>query len=119
MFKIAFILLLTVNCSYAGIYEDALAKNSKVFLYFYVNNCRTCKLFDSIYDNLKQQNKDYAFVKIDANTSYGMRLLSQFKGKYVPFIILTDSETKKSVNVNHTCVMDEVCLMRAMKSFKK
>ena len=46
-----------------------------------------------------------------------MRLMLKFKGRYVPYIILTSSKTKKSVSLNHTCVMDEVCLMRAIKSF--
>ena len=106
-----------MNTVYAGSYEDALQKNDKVFLYFYTPGCRTCKVFDGIYNNIQQNNKEYAFVKLNAETSYGTKLMIKFKGSYVPYIILTDSKTNKSVNVNHSCVMDDVCLMRAMKSF--
>ena len=112
------IALLTMNVAYAGSYEDALKKNDKVFMYLYIPQCKTCKAFDNIYYNLQKQIKDYGFVRINAETAYGARLLAKYKGMYVPYIILTDSKTKKSVNVNHTCVMDEVCLIRVMKSFK-
>ena len=109
--------LFTINSVYAGSYENALQKNDKVFLYFYTTRCHTCKAFDPIFDNIQTQNKDYGFVKVDAETSYGTRLIMKFKGRFVPYIILTDSKTKKSVNVNHACIMNEMCLLRAMKNF--
>ena len=115
---IIFTLFVTANFACAGSYEDALKKNDNVFLYFYINDCRTCKTFDQIYNSIKKQNTDYAYVKVNANTLYGAQLISKFRGRYVPFIILTNSKSGKSVNVNHTCVMDEVCLIRALKSFK-
>ena len=120
MFKKILIIfaLFAVNIVYAGSYEDALQKKGKVFLYFYSPQCRTCKNFDTIFNSLKKQIPDYEFVRVNAETPYGMHLFLSFKGRYVPLIILTDAKTKKSVNINHTCVMDEVCLARAMKSFK-
>ena len=113
------VILFFSNIAHAGVYEDALAKNNYVFLYFYSPDCRTCNIFNPIFDNMKAKNKDYEFVKVNVQTFYGMRLLSKFKGQYIPYIILTNSKQKKSVNVNHTCVMDEVCLTRAMKSFNR
>ena len=102
---------------YAGTYEDALSKSDKVFLYFYTPNCSSCRYFDKTYNELKATNKDYEFVKVNANTLYGAHLINKYKGKYVPYIILTNSKTNKSVNVNHLCLMEQVCLTRALKSF--
>ena len=113
----AIITLLFFNTAFAGVYEDALAKKEKVFLYFYTPECSTCRAFNEIFDSVKTKNSEYEFVRVNVNTSYGMRLMLKFKGRYVPYIILTSSKTKKSVSLNHTCVMDEVCLMRAIKSF--
>jgi len=118
------ILLLFLLCwslvlpAFSGVYEDALSKNDKVFLYFYIPDCKTCKAFDRIYDSLQAKNKDFGYVRVDANTLYGSRLIWKMRGRYVPYIILADSKTKKTVNISHTCVMDEVCMQRAMKSFK-
>ena len=110
-------LLFTANIVYAGSYEDALKNNDKVLLYFYTPYCSTCKAFDTTFDSLKSKKMGYGYVKINVDTPYGTHLFLKFKGRYVPFIILSDSKTKKSVTVNHTCVMSDVCLMRAMKSF--
>lgn len=110
--------LFTVNIAYAGSYENALEKNDKVFLYLYSPVCGTCSMFNKIYNNLKLSNPEFAYVKVNAETPYGSRLMMKFRARYVPYIILTNSKTGKSVNVNHSCVMDDVCLIRAMKSFK-
>ena len=67
---------------------------------------------------IQKSNKDYGYVKVNAETSYGMRLMIKYRGRFVPYIVLTNSKTKKSVNVNHSCVMNELCLIRAMKNFK-
>ena len=119
MIRILFVLfaLLSINIAQAGSYEDALKKNDKVFLYFYLPDCRTCNAFNPIYESLKSKNKEYGFVKINVETPYGYYTFSKFRGRYVPLIILTDSKTKKSVQVSHTCIIDNMCLMRAMKSF--
>ena len=66
---------------------------------------------------LAKENKEFGFVKVNADTSYGRYLIIRFKGRYVPYIIMTNSKTKRSVNISHSCVMDDVCLLRAMKSF--
>lgn len=103
---------------FSGTYENALAKNKNVFLYLYTPECSVCKNFESIYTNLSKSNKDFAFVKVNANTAYGYNLLKKYRGHYVPYIILTNSKTNKSVNITHSCVMDEMCMSRALKSFK-
>ena len=103
---------------FAGEYENALKKSDSVFLYLYSSDCRTCKAFDKIYYDMAKQNNDFEFVRINADTPYGARLIRKFKGKFVPYIILTNSKTNRSVNVIHSCVMDEMCLIRALKSFK-
>jgi len=112
---ITLLMMLPAN---AGVYEDALAKNNNVFLYLYTPECSTCKAFEEIYSDIQKSNKDFGYVKVNAETSYGMRLMIKYRGRFVPYIVLTNSKTKKSVNVNHSCVMNEVCLLRAMKNFK-
>ena len=114
---ILFFLLLALPIS-AGTYEDALKKYDNVFLYFYSSDCRTCKVFDSIYSNIQKENKNFGYVKVNVETPYGTYLMLKFRGRYVPYIILSNSKTKKNVNISHACVMDEMCLLRAMKSFK-
>ena len=113
-----FILSVIISPAIAGVYEDALKTNDKVFLYLYTPNCRVCRIFNSTYDKLAKENKEFGFVKVNADTSYGRHLIIRFKGRYVPYIIMTNSKTKRSVNISHSCVMDDVCLLRAMKSFK-
>ena len=115
-----FFLLLTLLTlpAYAGIYEDSLSKNDKVFLYFYTPECGTCRAFDSIYDELIPQHKDYKFVKVNARTAYGAHLMQKFRGKYVPYIILSNSKTKKNVEVVPYCAMNSLCIERALTNFK-
>lgn len=114
---IIFVFLIVTGSVIAGVYEDALRKNEKVFLYLYTPECNSCREFDSVFYKLKKQNKDYEYVKVNANTSYGRNLAIKYRTQYVPFILLTNSKSNKSVTVRHTCFMDEVCLIRAMKSF--
>ena len=112
------ILFFAINVVYAGSYEDAMAKYNNVFLYLYTKDCSTCRNFDKTFNQIQSQNKDYGFVKVDADTSYGRKLMLSFKGRYVPYIVLTDVKKNKIANVSISCVMDEICLIRAMKSFK-
>ena len=117
-FSAIFLLLSVANSVFAGSYEEALKKSNNVFLYLYTKDCKTCKVFDSTFNSIQKQNKDYAFVKIDAESTYGSNLMHKFRGRYVPYVVLSDKKNNKSVNVSHSCVMDEICLIRAMKSFK-
>ena len=115
---VLFILFLASASVYAGSYEDALKKSDYVFLYFYSEHCSTCKIFDSIYNSIRNQNKEYAYVKVNADTPYGTQLIYRLRGRYVPYIVLKNAKTNKSVNISHTCVMNEICLLRAMNNFK-
>lgn len=118
--KILILLFLFFSAAsvHAGSYENALKNNDYVFLYIYTNECGTCKSFNKVYQDIQRQNKDYAYVRVNANTSYGMELMYKFRGRYVPYILLTNAKTKKTVHINHSCVMSDICLLRAMKSFK-
>ena len=118
MKKLLILLCMLIIPAYAGTYEDALKSSDMVFLYLYTPDCRVCKEFDKTYNQLPKQNKDFKFVKVNVETSYGRRLILKYKGRFVPYIILTNSRTNKSVNVNHSCVMDEMCLLRALNSFQ-
>lgn len=116
-FLLVLIITIYTNICWAGSFEDALKSKNKVFLYFYIPECKTCIAFDKIYDSIKSKNNDFAYVRVNANTSYGRQLIYKYRGQHVPYIILVNSKTSKSVNINHSCIFDEICLMRAMKSF--
>lgn len=117
--KIFLILLLLISPVFAGEVEDAAQKNDRLFIYFYAPSCSTCNKFNEIYNEIKKESTDFGFVKLNAETPYGSYMMVKYHGLYVPYIILTDFKKNKTVNVNHSCAMDSVCLLRAMKSFKK
>ena len=56
-------------------------------------------------------------VKADADTLYGLNLLKKFKGRYIPYVVMTDSKTKKSSVISPYCTVDKLCLERALKAF--
>ena len=111
------ILLLFSNV-YAGVFEDAMSKQNNVLLYLYSNDCSMCNQFLPIYDSLSQSHKDITFVKVDAETSYGINLMRKFKGLYVPFVVISSPKSKKHAVINPYCVIDTICIERAIKSFK-
>ena len=63
-FVLFFLLSMTIVPVSAGVYEDALRTNDKVFLYLYTPDCRVCNVFNKTYDRLSKENKDFGFVKV-------------------------------------------------------
>lgn len=119
MFK-RLVILLYLLCipAYAGIYDEALKGNKNVLLYLYTSDCRACRSFVNVYDELAKTNKDFKFVKVDAETKEGLSLMRKFRGYYVPYIVLTNPQSKKSAVIKPYCSMDSLCLERALKNFK-
>ena len=64
-------------------------------------------------------DKQYAFVKVDASTPYGYNIMRQYNGRFVPYVLLLDPQNKIAENVPPSCLMDNACVERALKEFKK
>lgn len=101
----------------AGVYEDALSSNNNVLLYIYTPTCRACMTFTPIYKNVIKRNQNLKGVMVNAETSYGYKLLQKYKGRYVPYLVLANSKKKKAVVIDAYCVADSLCFERAQKTF--
>lgn len=122
MFK-KFLLVLSIFCMLpvcAGELEDALDANKSVFLYLYSQKCGYCIKFNPIYHKLtKMYDKHYTFVKVDANTPYGFKLMREYRGGFVPFVLLIDPQHKTMNNIPPSCLTETVCVEKAMQTFNK
>lgn len=114
-----FVLLFTVPVQ-AGEYENALAKNKPVFLYMYTSYCKYCKKFEPVYSKLvKAESNNYTFVKTDADSSYGKTLMRQMRARYVPFVIIVDTNRQYAKMVEPACLIDYACIDNELKTFIK
>ena len=105
---------------FAGELEDALKNNDYVFAYFYTPECGFCKKFETRYNKIsKDYEKQFKFVKINANTKYGYNLMRAYNGRYVPFVLLLNSKTKQGAEVYHQCLFDTTCTDKVFKEFRK
>ena len=104
---------------YAGSFEDAKSSKPYVFLYLYTPECGYCQRFTPKYFKFsKMYDKSFAFVMEDANQYYGNKLIRKYKGKYVPYVVLYNSKTKKAASVPSYCIMKDECVDKAIKQFK-
>ncbi len=103
----------------AGELEDAFSKGKRVFLYLYTPTCSYCKKFAPQYDRLsKTYAGQYTFVKIDASTLYGMRLMRKYGGRYVPYVLLLTPNNNSGVQLAPSCLAQSECIERSIKEFK-
>ena len=104
----------------AGELEDALSKHPNVFLYLYTPECGYCTRFTPKYEKLsKVYDSSYGFVKINANTAYGYKLMRQYGARYVPFVVLVKSKNNYAAQVQTACLMDTPCMDKVLGNFKK
>lgn len=104
----------------AGELEDAFAKNSNVFLYMYTPQCSYCTQFAPRYNKIsKMYEGQYAFLKLDANTSYGRKVFRAYKGMYVPYVLLLNNKKSLGVQLAPSCLMDTACVDKELKNFLK
>ena len=103
---------------FAGIYENAVAGNKDVLLYLYTKDCMMCKRFDPEFEHLKKVYPNLNFISVDAETAYGARLMWKFRGRYVPYLVLTKHKSSKSAVIHPSCSLDEMCMERVLKEFK-
>ncbi len=117
LFALSILIILPV---YAGEFEDAIAKNDKVFLYLYAKNCDYCVKFNPNYDKLTREfGKNCKFLKIDASSKYGNELGYALGAQYVPFVAMVNSKTKVIKTVHPTCLLSYSCVQNNMKKFLK
>ena len=114
------LLLLCFLCLpvFAGTYEDALSGSKNVLLYMYTDECSMCKAFTPLYNKLAKEHKDINFVKVNAHTFEGVKLMRKFGASYVPFVVLSSPKAKSASVINPYCSMDEICMERVIKNFK-
>lgn len=118
MFKkcLLFLLLISSLPVYAGKLEDALKSKGKVFLYLYTPDCGYCTKFSPRYDKLsKMYGERCAFLKVDASTPYGYELMKKYKGRYVPYVLLINSN--KAEVVTPSCLSDNACIENEIRNF--
>ena len=104
---------------FAGEFEEAMAKGADIFLYIYTPDCTYCNDFLPTYNKLaKTYENSYKFVKADASTKYGKKLLLQFGGRYVPFVVLLNGQKRQMLNIHPDCLYDNACVEKKVKEFK-
>lgn len=122
MFKKCLLILSIIGIlpCFAGELENAFVKNDNVFLYLYTPQCGYCTKFTPRYNKLsKMYDKQYAFVKVDASSKYGYQLMSQYRGSFVPYVLLLNQKKKLALQLPPACLMDNACVENALKDFKK
>ena len=96
--------------AFAGVYEDALKNNKKVFLYLYVDKCKYCSNFEPIYKKVSSTyGKQCKFLKVNADTKEGYHLMKLFGARYVPFVIIADSDLQEISQIEPNCLLNFKC----------
>lgn len=113
-----FLLFLLTLPVFAGEFEDAYASGNTVLAYFYSSHCKTCSSFTPTYNQILKTHSDIKGVKINVDNKYGEKLFRKYHGFYIPYLIITNSKSKKTVTVSLSCAANDVCFERVMKDFK-
>lgn len=113
MFKkclVFLLLMLTTSAVFAGVYEAALEKNEKVFLYLHSNNCKYCLNFEPVYSKVSNiYGQKCKFLKVDTETDEGRRLMRLFGARYVPFVVIADSKKQEIYQIEPNCLINFKC----------
>ena len=112
--------LLIMLSANAGVYEEALKKNDRVFLYIYTQNCGYCVRFSPVYDKLsKRYGAQCKFVKVDADSQYGQGLARSFGLRFVPYVIIANTKIGQAALIPPNCLLHFDCADEIMRSFVK
>ena len=68
---------------------------------------------------MKKHNDKYKFVKIDADTNYGVHVMRHYGAYYVPFVVLLDTKANKGAQIGGECLLSSICLNHAVNGFAK
>ena len=112
--------LLIMTSANAGVYEDALKQNERVFLYIYTQNCGYCVRFKPVYEKLAvKYSPKCKFVKVDADTEYGKALAAAFGVRFVPYVVIANSKMGKTALLPPNCLLHFECADDVMRGFVK
>lgn len=108
-------LLLPAN---AGEYEDAMKNSNCVFLYLYTTECGYCTKFNPIYNKIQANYSNKCkFLKIDASSDYGRKLMKDLGAYYVPYVLLINNKNNKAGKVSPQCLLNYACMQDATNKF--
>ena len=103
---------------FAGSVQDAMKTHDKVFIYLYTKNCGYCVKFNPIYEKVMNKFSNRCkFLKIDAETPYGISVMRDLQGVFVPYVILMDNKEKKLYKLQPNCLLDYACTANAVDVF--
>jgi len=113
--------VLSINLpTFAGVFEEAIKHNDKIFLYMYSKDCSYCDKFTPNYNKIYQKyNGSCKFLKVDANTEYGGTLMRSLSAFYVPYVAMVDNKNKIIKTVTPTCMLNYGCILDAVNKFIK
>lgn len=106
--------------AFSGELEDAAKIHDKIFLYLYAKDCSYCVKFNPVYNNISQKyGKNCKFLKINADTEYGMNLMRASNALYVPFVVMLDNASKTAKSIKPECLLSYVCTQKVVENFIK
>lgn len=106
--------------AFAGVYEDAMKTNNYLLLYLYSARCKYCVRFEPVYHNLARiYGNKCKFIKVDAVTPYGQKLMMNFNGTYVPYVIMRNNINGKTMQIEPGCLLEKACVDYKVKNFLK
>lgn len=113
---ICILFLCTILPVCAGLYDEAIKKNDKVFLYLYSAKCGYCMRFNPIYQRIsKMYDTRFQFVKLDVTTPEGTKLARQFAIRYVPFVVIIDKGN--AMEIPSKCLLEFSCMDSTVSKF--
>ena len=94
--------------------------STKTLLYLYTPYCGYCKKFDVIYDKIVGifGNK-CNFKKVDASTIEGQKLMQEYDGVFVPYVLFIDKKTNYKAFLAPNCLLSYSCTNNAVENFVK
>lgn len=123
MFKKCLLLLLSFFIAlpaFSGDFEKAMEAGHNVFLYLYTPKCKYCTMFTPSYNKItKEHDGQFVFLKVDASTKYGKALMFEFSARYVPYVVMINSQKKVAAQIAPDCLMDLKCTEKSMEQFRK
>ena len=111
VFVILFFLVVLLSLPLlAGPYENALKTNDKVVVYLYAQNCKYCVRFEPVYKKVSEMyDKRCKFLRVDAESKEGLKLMKLFGARYVPFVVLADSKNSEVYQIEPNCLVSFKC----------